>query len=564
MNPGGEIISKRGISWLEMLVSALIVILIACIIILSLVPPISRDALVQHLAVPKLYLKHGGMYEIPFMSFSYYPMNLDLLYLIPLYFGNDIVPKFIHFTFAILTAWLIFLYLKKRTHRIYALFGILLFLSIPIIVKLSITAYIDLGIMFFSFASLLSLLRWMENGFRPRFLIISGVLCGLGLGTKYNGLVTLFLLTLFVPFLYSRFHPGDKHSFFKAAEHAVLFFFVSIVVFSPWMIRDYHWRKNPIYPLYEHWINPPEKPGSELGEDLGESSGLGLGAFVIRKLIYQEKGWEIALVPVRVFFAGRDGSPKQFDGELNPFLLVFSLLAFWRIKQDREVVKSEKKIMLAFSALFFTIAFFTSDLRIRYIAPIIPPLVILSVLGLANGASFVQSMKGGTAKVVGLAAIGSAMACALILNGEYVLRQFKFVEPFSYLSGKLSRDDYIARYRPEYPAMKFIDQNLPPSALVSFLFLGNRGYYCDRNYVYGEHTFGTIVREAPSAEFILGALERSGVSHLLLYYPLFERWVGDNFHENKAKIIRDFLEKYTRVSYTYNNFYLLSLEKPSS
>ena len=67
---------------------ALLAAIILSVIILSLVPPISRDALVHHLNVPKLYLRHGGMYEIPSLPFSYYPMNLDLIYLIPLYLGN--------------------------------------------------------------------------------------------------------------------------------------------------------------------------------------------------------------------------------------------------------------------------------------------------------------------------------------------------------------------------------------------------------------------------------------------------------------------------------------------
>ena len=59
-------------------------ILIISVVVMSIVPPVSKDALVHHLAVPKLYLRHGGIYEIPFMDFSYYPMNLDLLYMIPL------------------------------------------------------------------------------------------------------------------------------------------------------------------------------------------------------------------------------------------------------------------------------------------------------------------------------------------------------------------------------------------------------------------------------------------------------------------------------------------------
>ena len=170
----------------------ILALLFVSIVLLSLVPPVSKDALVHHLAVPKLYLENGGIYEIPFMPFSYNPMNLDLLYLIPLYFGNDIIPKFIHFFFALLTGWLIFDYLKRRISTLYGLAGALFFLSTPIIVKLSITVYVDLGLIYFSTASLLSLLRWMENGFRVRTLVFSSVLCGLAMGTKYNGLVSFF------------------------------------------------------------------------------------------------------------------------------------------------------------------------------------------------------------------------------------------------------------------------------------------------------------------------------------------------------------------------------------
>ncbi|MBU2623293.1 MAG: hypothetical protein KKD92_13335, partial [Proteobacteria bacterium] len=86
-------------NYIYIILAGVAAVLAVSVIILSSVPPVSRDALTHHLAVPKLYLNHGGMYEIPSVIFSYYPMNLDLLYLIPLYFGNDIVPKYIHFLF---------------------------------------------------------------------------------------------------------------------------------------------------------------------------------------------------------------------------------------------------------------------------------------------------------------------------------------------------------------------------------------------------------------------------------------------------------------------------------
>ena len=187
-------------SYLIYVALLLLVILVSSIIILSFVPPVSKDALTHHLAIPKLYLKQGGIYEIPFVEFSYYPMNLDLLYLIVLFFGNDILPKLIHFSFALLTAWLIFDYLRHRINLVYALGGALFFLSIPIILKLSITVYVDLGLIFFSTASLLALLKWIESGYRLRFLVISAVSCGLAMGTKYNGMIVFVLLSFFMPY----------------------------------------------------------------------------------------------------------------------------------------------------------------------------------------------------------------------------------------------------------------------------------------------------------------------------------------------------------------------------
>jgi 4-amino-4-deoxy-L-arabinose transferase-like glycosyltransferase len=435
------------------------------------------------------------------------------------------------------------------------------FLTIPVIVKLSISAYVDLGVVFFSFASLLLLLKWAESGLKKKFLIFSGVMAGLAMGTKYNALLTTVLLTLFVPILYER---QSKGSFCRSALHGLFFLLIAVIVFSPWMVRNYSWTKNPIYPLYEHKFNPPKSAASGEDQDRGESISSGLGVFVIREKIYQEKGWEMALVPLRIFFEGQDGSPKQFDGELNPFILLFSILAFWRMREDRERLKAEKKIMIAFVALFFAIAFFTSDLRIRYIAPIIPPLVILTVLGLAKATSFVQSIKGGRTRAAGFLVVGSAVVFALVLNGRYLLKQFESVQPFTYVSGEVSRDEYIAGYRPEYPAMKYINENLPPNAFVSFLFLGRRGYYCDRNYVYDENQVDDFFREARAPENILESFARSGITHLLLYDPLFQKWIKNSFNYEKIKIINDFFINYTKIKYTNNNFYVLSLERPLS
>ena len=520
----------------------LLAILIVSIVILSCVPPVSKDALTHHLAVPKLYLKHGGIYEIPFAGFSYYPMNLDLLYLIPLYFGNDFIPKFIHFSFALLTAWLIFNYLKRRINLVYALFGALFFLSIPIIVKLSITVYVDLGLIFFSTASLLSLLKWIESNYRLRFLIISTVSCGLAMGTKYNSLVAFFLLTLFVPFIYSRYTQRENVPFIGAIGQGLIFVAIALLIFSPWMIRNYIWTNNLVYPLYDHWFNP---------QNVTLQSSLSL--FKIRSYIYHESWWEIALLPVRIFFQGQDGNPQYFDGKLNPFLLFLPFFAFYRIRSDSYALRTEKKILSAFSVLFFAFAFFSSDLRVRYISPIIPPLVILSVFGLKNLSDRVKEFISATHRKIGGAIIFLIISFSLWPNVHYIFTQYKHVRPVEYLNGSLTRHEYIEIFRKEYPAMRYINEHLSSDARVLFFYLGNRGYYCDRDYLFdiqkGVSTFWEIVKRSNSPEEVLTELENRRITHLLIRYDIFDRWVKTDFEDRERTIVSQFFKKYVKSLY---------------
>ncbi len=533
----------------------LLAAIIVSIIILSSVPPVSRDALVHHLNVPKLYIEHGAIYEIPSMPFSYYPMNLDLLYLIPLYLGNDIVPKLIHFCFALLTAWLIFHYLRRRLNTTYAIFGAVFFLSTPIIVKLSITVYVDLGLIFFSTASLLLLFKWIETGFKLKFLALSAGLCGLAMGTKYNGLIAFFLLTFFVPFLYSRYSQNKRGNFIRPVGYGVLFFTVALLVVSPWMIRNYHWKGNPVYPLYNNWFNPSAAPSKEIVSDKAEKK-IELTLFTYRTIAHGEPWWQIALLPIRIFFEGKDGSDQYFDGKLNPFLLILPIFAFWRVREGPETLGREKKIFLVFAILFFAVAFFSVVLRIRYMLPIIPPLVILSVFGIRNIAEVVKGLRSQTGRKTGSVILGLAVILLLAINAFYVIDQFRHVAPFSYLTGAVSCDEYITKYCPEYPAMQYVNQNLPPESLLLFVFLGKRGYYCDRDYIPDTpvqvNSLYQLMKNSNSPDEVLVDLKEIGVTHLIIQIGVFNRWVNDLFDVEKRKFVKEFFTKHASLLYSKN------------
>jgi hypothetical protein len=562
---------------------SLLSVLIFAVGFLAWVPPVSRDALTHHLVVPKLYLQHGGIYEIPSIVFSYYPMNLDLLYMIPLYFGNDIAPKYIHFLFALLTAVLIFYYLQKRLGSQWGLFGALFFLSLPLIVKLSISIYVDLGLIFFSTAALVSLLKWIESRLQLKFFIISAISCGLALGTKYNGLIVLFLLTIFIPFIYISYSKKDSSTNtsanratpirlqLKAVGFGALFAAIALMVFSPWMIRNYVWKTNPIYPLYDNLFNraisvPPNthydrqdpKP-DRVSQQASEANLTRWSSFAIRKVIYGESWWKIAFIPVRIFFQGQDDNPRYFDGKLNPFLFFLPFLAFIHLNKDPAPLRFEKKIFIFFAILFLLYAFSMSSIRIRYVAPIIPPLVILATLGLHQLTTMVTNRIKTQPAWIGSGFVMFMITIILALNASYIWNQFRHVDPLSYISGRMSRDAYIAKYRPEYSIYQYVNRHLPENAKLLGLFLGNRLYYSERDLIFGVSEFKKIVNSADSEKKFLKELREKGFTHLIIRFDLFNQWANKQFDDRKKELIKLFFVGHVRPILSRDGYGLFEL-----
>ncbi len=550
----------------------LLVVLTAGITFLAAVPPVSRDALTHHLFVPKLYIEHGGIYEIPSIPFSYYPMNLDLLYMIPLYFGNDIIPKHIHFLFALLTTWLIYNYLKNRICSIYALLGSLFFLSIPIIVKLSITVYVDLGLMFFTTASLLLLFRWLNSGHKIRYLIFAGICCGLATGIKYNGLIAFVLLPLFIPVLYIRSQNAVKGSSSKGIGFSLLFVLAVLIAFSPWLIRNYSWTGNPIYPLYESIFQQiPDKivgqkhsaPQKEPAAIVTKLVSRGSGVFATRKILYHETWWQTLLLPVRFFFEGQDDNPRYFDGRLNPFLLLLPFFAFTN-KSPTLSLQLEKYTLLAFATLFFFFTFFQEALRIRYIICIIPPLVLLSIFGLPNILFAISKINFPLVRRSAMLLISAALFLMFAYNAQYIVQQFQIIQPLSYIQGKVSRKQYISRFRPEYPVIQYANTHLQRDTKVLCIFLGNRGYYM--NFIpifdnpFREGVLKDILKSSSRKTDIRSQLLDQGTTHILLRNDLTQNWVQHLVEIEQEEVLL-FFQHDTNKLFGNENYTLLHINQ---
>jgi hypothetical protein len=254
---------------------------------------------------------------------------------------------------------------------------------------------------------------------------------------------------------------------------------------------------------------------------LQENTSPGGNAFVARKILYNESWWQALLLPVRFFYEGQDDNPQFFDGKLSPFLLLLPLFALF-FKPPTEQQRREQRYLFLFALLYFFLTFFQQVMRIRYIVPIVPPLVILSMYGL-HGIVHCQptrlsSINLRKTTVFSLAAgiIGSM----LWYNLHYITRQFALVQPLPYLRGKISRDDYITAFRPEYPVIQYINSTVPSDAKVLCLFLGNRGYYMDFEPIFEQpHSSGLFAQFFASPDrnlTIMATLGDKNITHVLM------------------------------------------------
>ena len=181
-------------------------------------------------------------------------------------------------------------------------------------------------------------------------------------------------------------------------------------------------------------------------------------------------------------------------------------------------------------------------MRIRYIGPVIPALVVLSMLGLKDLTTIVQKHFASNSKTIWLSAVNLVVLSFFCLNIFYLFQQYRIVDPLSFTRGRLSRDAYIERYRPEYAAIKFANKYLPDDAKILGIFLGRRGYYCDRAMIFDFGFFKDSVQQAVSPEDLTAILKKSGITHLLVRFDLFNQWAESQFSGREKAIIRGFFD----------------------
>lgn len=252
----------------------------ALLVISAFAPPLVYDVTEYHLGALSRYLRagrNGLILPMPFNFYARFPFPIEGLY----YFGllleqpRDFTPKLLNLVFVAGNALLVWAWLGRLGLGLrWRLLAVLVLVSHPVLLEVSLDAYIDAPSAFYVFSALYALLlaeqglavpekqapRAAEAAAPPAqvlwdLLPLAGLLFGMALATKYT-VAQLYLLptALLLVGLVGRARLSARPG--RRVIATTLFLAAMPLVF--WLGKNVYFYSNPLEPFFEKIFRPSD------------------------------------------------------------------------------------------------------------------------------------------------------------------------------------------------------------------------------------------------------------------------------------------------------------------
>jgi hypothetical protein len=408
-------------------------------------------------------------------------------------------------------------FLNRRV-GVLAMFG---FFGAGMVTEVSITTRIDITIAGMLFIATYAMMVYFETENRG-WLYASALLSGFSLSIKYTAGAWIALLG--VMFVYENlFRKRQKLSLF--IKHGLLFSLLMFAVVSPWMLKNYAYYKNPLYPFITGEVADYGPQGIRYFTEADERQ-------MDSYLEQSKKG----LPEVTADIEKRMSDTARQRPERHPF-------RFWEYYTktelynmgDADAYHDPNLLFIIIPLLLFLpkprwlvwlgifcIAFFcfvaSSAWIARYSLPIYPALTLLAAYTLASLADKLAPFAP-LAKKLPVIAVG----ITVFLNAFIFASQMYKIGGVGFLTGALSRRDFVkALYYNS--AIDWVNHNTPKDARV--LMLGTQmGYHLQRQHLadpaWDSVEWQRLMARNHSFEELHEDLKRQGIQYVVFHPGLF-------------------------------------------
>jgi len=500
---------------------------------ICLTPELFYDTLNYHLGVANFYKINKKLVPLPFKLHSNFPIHTTMIYLYAMMLNDTILPKMVNWLLGVLVAFGIFEFSKNRlkTENTGILAALTFYLT-PIVLFRSWTATTDIGLTAFVTFGLLLL---FYNQKQKNQIILSAIFCGFALATKYTAV--FFVIPIGIIILL-------KEKF----KNFIPWVIIILIVFSPWLIKNYVWTGNSFYPYLSSFSNekypyntirqnkdrfriPTTREIKKIFTSFWHLSIKG-GSMLTKTLNdpdYYMLGVVYLAFIVLIFFA------KFWKNEIIKFLFIFIAVSYvlWEPVSFLEI----KFYIASFPAFAIVVAWAIDQQREKFIYKIYIPSILF-----LNFYNFLYI----------------SPLCQVIYR------------PLGIITGSIERDEFLLKSHSAYSGYKFINERLPHTAKV-LIFGEARCYYIKRNFiswaVQNLNPLFEILKNSDSPEEVYENMRKQKITHIFVNAPEAYRTVDFYISAREWKILENFWKKHLKLIFAKNNNFVYELveqtERPS-
>jgi len=506
-----------------------------------LLPPLARDALVYHLEVPRQYLQHHGLIELPRNVYAYFPKGIEMLFTAAMGLFPPWTTQFVHFSFLALTVLAVLEYaaaIGRQTPRWLWLPAVLAFATVPTLWLDATYAYIDAGLMFFVTLTALGL-DWHHRRGDPALLGASLLLAGFVAAIKYTAFYyVLALLGVYLVSVLARRRTTDL-----TWRHPISLGTGLMVFAGPYLVWNAWHTGNPVFPFFGGLF-------PNLNPFWTQAQADAFWGF----LASYGHPFHFPLAPALNYLVAAFNPVLHlrefFDGVLGPFLLIGVLAGLPARKRN------VSEALTGSCVVVFALVWGILLRQARFLLPVLPLLLLL----------LIQALEGWWGVRPWRRAIWVAACLGVISFNLAVLLPELIRQPaLELVSGRTTRAEILNTRLPVYACQRYINRELPADARIWTLQTGNELFYLDRaylgDYVVEDHTFHTWLAEAREPSAITRRFEHFGVTHLLIrtdavFAPELYADLPD-----KYPLMRAFFSSQVRLCFEANGFAVLALRQ---
>lgn len=406
-------------------------------LIAALAPEIEYDALNYHLGLLRLYVSEKRIFPVHTNFYAGFPAEIEMLYLFGWLVKDVYLGKLFHLLCGALLALALFSFGRRYFGPRVGPIAALIFYSSPLVAIESKSAYIDLGLSLYGFLSIYALANWHYEK-QERWLYLSALMAGAAMAAKYTGVAYLV-----IPLLLISMKGIASKQWSGALKSLAGFLLVALLPLAPWLIRNYFFFQNPLFPFFNGIFQNPYM-SSEMEHGW------------IRQ-VYHWEGFERTAadylsLPLEFTIRG-----YRFQGIIGPVFLLLPMVL---------VVRGwSAALWLAFgSAFFVSLPWIMGNPLVRFALPALSLFSLLIAWGMTR---LYRINKLACAAAAAVVIAGAALGHPLLIKSWHKRWLYALTEiPIEFVLGEESRPAYIERWISSYPVFQYIDRALPARSRI--------------------------------------------------------------------------------------------------